>query len=241
MEVYIGIPCYQVADTIEGVLSRLLDVAPNTYVILVDDGSQDSLREVVNSIDTSGFLSFDALAHEHNKGYGAAQRTLFAAFQEKAQSPKDIMIFVHGDGQTNEEEIPRFIDVFQQSEVDAVLGSRMLLSYQDQRRNGRPAFKIIFDHVIRIILNLLFRLNYSTYASGYRAYTRKCLDMIDLNQTEDHHAFDTEMLLILGKHKISYSEIPVSVVNAVGKEEPKGKWWNYGKETIKLVLKHLRR
>ncbi len=229
------------ADSIPGVLQRIRDTGLPVHIILVDDGSNDDLQSIFSAYPTDSFLSFELIRHEFNLGYGAAQKTLFAAFKKKAKLPSDILILVHGDGQMKETEIENFVHRFRSEETDAVLGSRMLSSFKKQREGGRAAFKIVFDHLIRFVFNRTFYLNYSTYASGYRAYTKRCLDEADFSNTYDHHAFDTEILLILGRYGFRYSEIPVSTVPTEDTKKSKAKWIEYGWETLKLYWKYMKR
>lgn len=238
MEIYIGIPCYNVSGSVIGVLDRLVKYNHDIHIILVDDGSTDGLVETLNAVDRGRFLSFLLIHHDSNRGYGAAQRTIFDSFRRVAVNPYDKLILVHGDGQTDESEIGRFVQAFDAVKADAVLGSRMLLGIGEQWRNGRPAYKILFDYLIRFLLNSIFSLNYSTYASGYRAYNRSCLDKLDLSGTADHYVFDSEMLLILGKYNIRYVEIPVKVIQVPRRHETLSRWWTYGLNTLYLIRKY---
>lgn len=213
MEIYVGIPCYRVASSISGVLERVKACGVKTHLILVNDGSPDNLDEVVATLDTASFLSLTYHKHPENRGYGGAQKTLFSLFLEKAQHNDDLLIMVHGDGQTDESEIVRFVDEARaHPEADFILGTRMLNSFRVQYRAGRPLYKLVGDYVLTAGLNALFGGSLSTYAIGYRAHTKRGVQKLDLSGMTDRHTIDMELMIRLVQSRIPYRELKVTVV-----------------------------
>jgi chitin disaccharide deacetylase len=213
MEIYIGIPCYRVATSIAGVLDRITATGIRAHIILVNDGSPDTLDEVVASLDTTSFLSFTYHTHPENRGYGAAQKTLFGLFLEKAKSPDDLLIFVHGDGQTDESELTLFVNEAEtHPEADFILGSRMLNPFLVQRRAGRPFYKILGDYGLATMFNIAFGRSYSTFAIGYRAHRKRGVEKLDFNGMTNAHTFDMEFMIRLGRCGVTYREVCLRVV-----------------------------
>ena len=238
MEIYVGIPCYGVAKSIKGVLERLLAVRSDLHLILVNDGSKDNLDEVIKTIDASHFLSFHYHKHEQNKGYGGTQKTIFKIFQSLSKNKDDLLILLHGDGETSEAEINNFIEgAKKQPFIDVFLGSKMLRPFREQWRRGRAAYKIFFDYVLTIIQNKLYNFNLSTCTPGYRCYRRKGLDKIDFSGTGDRHTFDTESLILFRFFNIKYKEIPIKyVIGHTGMSA--NNLTAYAKDTIKLMIRY---
>ncbi len=238
MEVFIGIPCYQVEKSICGVLDRLAEVTTNIHIIILDDCSPDGLVEVLNQYNQNQFLSFSYQKHQENRGYGAAQHSLFKCFMEKSSSPEDVLVVVHGDGGSPESELMKLVLPFQGKNLHAALGSRMMSGWSNQRKNGRASYKIIFDFLLTKGLNFVFGLNYTTYATGFRAYSYKGLSQMDFSNAYKDHSFDTEMLLLLNQQKLKVREFPVETTRSQSENESGNNLSVYAKNVIRLLFKY---
>ena len=77
MRLSVVVPCYNEAATVERVVEAVRDAPwPDIELIVVDDGSTDGTRELLERIAPR----IDRLlAHEANRGKGAALRTGIAA------------------------------------------------------------------------------------------------------------------------------------------------------------------
>src|SRR4030095_4771108 len=89
MKTVVRIPAYNAAKTITGVIDRIPKGTVDE-VIVVNDGSADNTQEVLERIP-----SIRVIAHPQNRGYGAAQITLYnAAIEAGAEA----IAFMHADG-----------------------------------------------------------------------------------------------------------------------------------------------
>src|SRR5690606_41754830 len=62
------IPCYNEVETIEEVLNRVLAVGLANEIIIVDDGSVDGTRDVLQNIEAEGYPNVRVIYHERNQG-----------------------------------------------------------------------------------------------------------------------------------------------------------------------------
>ena len=90
-----------------------------------------------------------------------------------------------------------------------VLGSRALGNMRD---GGMPLYRIFGDRALTLIQNLLFGMNLSTYASGYRAFRRCALEKINFDAFGEKHRFDTEVLVDAKDHGLNMVEVSVSTI-----------------------------
>jgi len=211
MDVYIGIPAYNAQRTIEDVVKRIRK-SIEAKIIIVNDGSSDNTEEVVRAIKDVRLIK-----HIQNRGYGGAQKTLYGRFLEIAKNDNDVIVLMHADGQTLPEELPIILKPFSKG-ADVVLGSRALgikklsgeidYSFLPKCR-GMPLYKRVGDHFLTILQNIGFGMNLSTFASGYRAFTKKALKSIDFNRCSNGHVFDSEILIEIKRSKLKIAEVPI--------------------------------
>jgi glycosyltransferase involved in cell wall biosynthesis len=68
-KVAIVMPCFNTQDTIARTVSAVRKSCDPDLIIAVDDGSRD------RSADTARDVGCHVVSHEHNRGYGGAQKT----------------------------------------------------------------------------------------------------------------------------------------------------------------------
>ena len=107
-----AIPAYNAAPFVGDVVRRTL--AQIGEVVVVDDGSAD---ETASRAREAGA---EVLAHDFNRGKGAALRTAFAYLAER---DFDAVLTLDADGQHLPEEIPRLEQAWREG-ADLVLGTR---------------------------------------------------------------------------------------------------------------------
>src|SRR2546430_2455608 len=109
-DVFILMPAYNAAPTIEKVFDRIPDAAQariSRYVV-VNDGSTDDTEAALSRL-RARFPSLVTLTHDVNRGYGAAEKTLLTYAREHGA---DVGIVLHSDGQYSPELIPDLLRPF---------------------------------------------------------------------------------------------------------------------------------
>ncbi len=110
------IPVFNEAQTVGGLVDAVLELAETHQweVIVVDDGSTDGVRDVLDSRSQNGQLTL--LSHPYNRGYGAALKTGVKA----AAAP--VVATMDGDGQHDPNDLVRLLPLA--SQYDLVVGRR---------------------------------------------------------------------------------------------------------------------
>ena len=229
--IYAGIPAYNSAECIKSVLNGIVERGIVKHIIVVDDGSKDNTCQTVKEFK---FDELTIIQHKENRGYGAALKTLFNVFSSKA-NPEDIMVIVHGDNQTPPDEIPNLTAPFNDLDVDVVLGSRMLGGIKSQY-GKRPIYKIVCDFILTSVQNMLYVMQLSTYASGYRAFRKQAIDKLDYQTCHNRHIFDTEILIKSRIVQLNLKEIKVRTVKSEGVSN--NALIKYAASSIKLMVKY---
>ncbi|MCP5065837.1 MAG: glycosyltransferase family 2 protein [bacterium] len=175
----------------ERVPAHLFD-DPRIHFLVIDDASGDAGPDLLQAwIDERGIESVTVTRNPMNQGYGGNQKL---GYRQAIDAGYDFTILLHGDGQYAPELLPRFIETWERTGADVVLGSRMG-DLASARAGGMPLYKLVGNQVLTRFQNLLTGRNLSEYHTGYRGYSSAFLAKVPFEiNTNDFH-FDTEILL----------------------------------------------
>jgi glycosyltransferase involved in cell wall biosynthesis len=218
------IPAYNAGRFIGGVIERILKNDVIDKVIVVDDGSVDDTAAVVGRFPRAVLVR-----HPRNRGYGGAQKSLYAKALELGY---DATVILHADGQHDPAEIPLLLAPVLSGEADVVVGARM-----DMARGGMPWYKIAGNVALTWLENMAFGMKLTTFHSGYRACNRKAVERLDFSKlTEDYH-FDSHFLLYSFRGGSVIREVPVKTI--YGEEKSGVNVVTYGFNILGLVASQL--
>jgi glycosyltransferase involved in cell wall biosynthesis len=180
-------------------------------VILVDDASID------HTVDVAKSLNIRTLVHTKNLGYGGNQKSCYRAALEGGA---DIVVMLHPDYQYTPKLIPAMVFLLLSGEYDVVLGSRILGGKAIQ--GGMPIYKYINNRLLTLIQNIMMGEKLSEYHTGYRAFTRKVLETISLEDNSNDFVFDNQML-----SQILYAGFRVGEITCPAKYFPEASSINF--------------
>jgi glycosyltransferase involved in cell wall biosynthesis len=180
-------------------------------VILVDDASTDHTVAVAQS------LNIRTIVHPKNLGYGGNQKSCYRAALEAGA---EIIVMLHPDYQYTPKLIPAIAHLLSSGEYDIVLGSRILGGKAIQ--GGMPLYKYISNRMLTLIQNFLMGAKLSEYHTGYRAFTRRVLETIPLENNSNDFLFDNQML-----SQIIYAGFRVGEITCPAKYFPEASSINF--------------
>jgi Glycosyl transferase family 2/Dolichyl-phosphate-mannose-protein mannosyltransferase len=124
--VTVVLPAYReeanLATTVEDMLEALAAMGEGHYVVIVNDGSDDSTGDVADELAARHPGRVQVVHHEVNKGYGAAVRTGIATALERTDAPR--LFLTDSDGQFRATQLPWFVSEALTERADAVIGFR---------------------------------------------------------------------------------------------------------------------
>jgi glycosyltransferase involved in cell wall biosynthesis len=196
--VVVVMPAYNAEKTLE----RTVADVPRDHVdeiILVDDASRDGTVELARR------LGLHVVVHPANRGYGGNQKTCYAT---ALASGADVVVMVHPDHQYDPRVIPDLIAPLRAGVCDAVFGSRMLGGRPIQE-GGMPKWKYLGNIFLTAVENATFLIYLTEYHSGFRAYSRRYLETVNLAVNSDGFVFDTEIIAQAMARGLRIREIPI--------------------------------
>jgi glycosyltransferase involved in cell wall biosynthesis len=187
-------PAYNAEKTLEQTLAEL----PETVDVrlLTDDSSSDNTAELAKRL---GVLTF---VHDRNYGYGRNQQT---CYREALKTGADIVVMVHPDYQYTPLLVTSMSSMIAYDVYDVVLGSRIIGG--GALPGGMPLYKYIFNRLLTAFENIFLGVKLSEYHTGYRAFSRRVLETLPLEQNSDDFIFDNEMLAQAVMFKFRIGEV----------------------------------
>ncbi|MEI6899498.1 MAG: glycosyltransferase family 2 protein [Bacteroidota bacterium] len=202
-ELTVIIPSFNEAENLEIILPPLLNLCKknNWKVIIVNDGSVDSTREILGSFNTPSHEGREPgvrlIHHKLNKGYGAAIKSGIAACDT------EYCITIDADGQHRLEDIERLFDCIKSKDADMIVGSR---KGSKSASYSRGIGKII----IRFIARILMHVPVQDINSGMKA-CRTELAKKYLHLVPDTMSYSDIITLIFINNRHLVLEEPISI------------------------------
>ena len=181
--IVVVLPAYNAAATLE----RTYREIPQDLVdeiLLVDDASQDETVSVAEQLGVPTFI------HPANRGYGGNQKT---CYREGLKLEADVFIMLHPDYQYTPKLIPAMASMVVSEEYDLVLGSRILGGMA--LKGGMPLYKYIANRFLTSVENMMTLAKLSEYHTGYRAFSRRVLETLPLEENSDDFVFDNQFIV----------------------------------------------
>jgi len=156
------IPCYNEADRLDS--GELLRLADSVDVWLVDDGSRDRTRQVIEGIATGSGGRVRVLVNDGNLGKAETVRRSMIAGCETGAS---IVGFLDADLATPVDEMLALLSVLDSGSAEAVTAARVALSGRDIRRDGARHYA---GRVFSTIASLAIGATYYDTQCGAKAF-----------------------------------------------------------------------
>jgi len=199
------LPAYNEAERLPPFLAsvrRYLDAAqPGRYeVIVVDDGSDDRLPEVLASL-AEEWPSLGVMRHPENRGKGAAVRTGMLGARG------ELLLFADADGATPIEEETRLADAIRAG-ADVAVGSRLVAGAGQTRRRSwaRGLTGRLFAALARWWLGVEVR----DPQCGFKMFRREAARELFNRSEESRYLFDLELIVLARRLGYRVAEVPVS-------------------------------
>ncbi|OGR97395.1 MAG: glycosyl transferase [Elusimicrobia bacterium RBG_16_66_12] len=204
------IPVYNEKDTVLELLRRV-EAAPVSVakqIILVDDGSTDGTREILNGLGDRAKVVF----HEVNRGKGAALRTALS------HATGELVIIQDADLEYDPADYPGLLAPLLDGRADVVYGSRFL---------GGTHRVLFFWHyfgnlLFTLITNVLYDINLNDMGTCYKAFLTEKIKAIPLES--ERFGIEAEITAKVCKRRLRIYETPISYSGRTYAEGKKITW-----------------
>jgi len=187
------VPVYNEAKTIKQIIDKVIAVAIDKEIVVVDDSSTDGTGKILRDMR---FENLKVIHHSSNRGKGAAVLTGLS------QASGEYVIVQDADLEYDPGDYIKLIDLLNKGDGDIILGARFREGY-----HGRLVPKA-GNRLLTGLLNMLFGVKLNDCFTCYKLMRR--VDFNSLSLESSSFDIEIEILAKAIKKKMRIVEIPVS-------------------------------
>ena len=173
-------PAYNEIKTLELVVKRVLGVGLPVEIIMVDDGSTDGTRDLMDELVVK--YGVRAIKHEKNQGKGAALQTGFK------HATGDLVIVQDADLEYDPDDYHMMLRPFLEQGADVVYGSRYLVG---RYIRVHPYYHYMGNRFLTFVSNVFTGLKLTDMETCYKMFRREVVQ--DLKITSKRFTVEPEI------------------------------------------------
>ncbi|MCP4359560.1 MAG: glycosyltransferase family 2 protein [Chloroflexi bacterium] len=217
MKLSVIIPVYNEASTLALLLGRVLAVPVEKEVVVVDDGSGEETKRLLQTAVSNGDVQL--ITHPQNRGKGAAICTALE------QVGGDVVIIQDADLEYFPEDYLALLAAYRQNQTQAVYGVRNLEERSRLMRWG--------NQTMTMVTNVLYGCKLHDMETCYKLIDRKLMQ--DLQLSSRGFEIEAEITAKLLRRGINIVEAPIQYEHR--KEGKKLTPWD-GLPTVKTLVRY---
>jgi glycosyltransferase involved in cell wall biosynthesis len=196
MNITVIIPAYNEEKTIQEILRRVQAMQIADEILVVDDGSTDGTRNILEEINGQG--SVRVIYHEHNQGKGAAVRTGIQA------AAGEVIIIQDADLEYDPRDYPALLRPIEEGIAEVVFGSRFL----GGARRPIMFWHMVANKMLTLVTNILYNNILTDMETGYKVFLRSVVADMPLHARG--FEFEPEFTAKVLKRKARIFEVPIT-------------------------------
>lgn len=201
-KVLIVIPTYDERENVGPISADVHKYAPDAHILFVDDNSPDGTGKILDEMSAK-----DNRIHVlHNGNKGGLGKAYIAGFKWGLKNEYDFIFEMDADGSHDPNRIELFLESAKSN--DLVLGTR----YKGGIRViNWPLNRLLLSMFAGKFVRLVTGLPISDPTGGYKCFSRKVLESLDLDQIKSNgYSFQIEVTYRIWMNGWSIGEVPIT-------------------------------
>jgi glycosyltransferase involved in cell wall biosynthesis len=196
MNLSVVIPVYNEVNNISEILKRVQAQKLANEIVVVDDGSADGTRTVLQELD--GKKKVRVILHERNQGKGAAVMTGIKA------AKGDLLLIQDADLEYDPRDYPELIKPINEGIADVVYGSRFL----GGPRRVAMYWHMLANKLLTAMTNILYDTILTDMETGYKVFRRSVIEGMSIHAKR--FDFEPEFTAKILKRHYRIFEVPIT-------------------------------
>ena len=182
------IPTYNERENVEAMLAKVLSLAGDFSVLIVDDGSPDGTAEIVKQVKTTSPERVFLLEREGKLGLGTAY---IAGFRWALERGYEALFEMDCDFSHDPDDLLRMAATLEEGEADVVVGSRYVKGVNVV---DWPMRRLLLSYCASRYVKCVTRMPVRDATAGFVGYRAEVLRTINLNEVRmKGYGFQIEM------------------------------------------------
>ena len=225
----IVVPTYNERESVGALIAQLLQVAPDSDVLLIDDNSPDGTANHAQQM----FGADSRVSVLRRSGPRSFGRSLLDGFRVGFERGYAQLVQMDADFSHDPNKVPVLINAAR--DADLVIGSRYC---QGGRVANWPLHRRLLSRFANQYVGSIIAVNVRDSTSGFRCWTRRGLEcLLKIGVTSEGYAFQIETVFRAQRERLRIVEIPITFT-----DRRAGQSKMSGKVILESILKpwHLR-
>jgi dolichol-phosphate mannosyltransferase len=198
------IPTYNEKENIERIIRKVFSLSKDFHILIVEDNSPDGtaaiVKELIKEFPKNLFI-------EERKGKLGLGTAYIHGFNWALQRSYQYIFEMDADFSHNPDDLMRLYDAAKNKGGDLVIGSRYIVGVNVV---NWPMGRVLMSYGASIYVRFITRMKVMDTTAGFKCYTRKVLETIDLTKVRfTGYAFQIEMKYTAWKLGFKIVEVPI--------------------------------
>ncbi len=198
------IPTYKEKENIENIIRVVFNLPEPFDILIIDDNSPDGTADIVKNLIKEFPERLHIIERSGKLGLGTAYIT---GFKWSLEHGYDYIFEMDADFSHPPEDLINLYNACHTDGFDMAIGSRYISGVNVV---NWPMGRIMMSYYGSMYVHIVTRMKIMDTTAGFVCYTRKVLDVIDLDKIKmKGYGFQIEMKFTAWKKKFKIKEVPI--------------------------------
>jgi dolichol-phosphate mannosyltransferase len=205
MNSLVVVPTYNEVDNLPGIVESILEHAPQTHILIVDDNSPDGTGALADQLSQARPEQVFVLHRARKEGLGQAYVEGFGFALERGYG---VIVQMDADFSHDPKYLPAFFEAIETN--DLVIGSRYVNGISVVNWDLK---RLILSKAASFYVRLITRMPIADTTTGFKCWRREALEAIGLDQLfSNGYVFLAEMSYRAYRKGMRIKEVPIIFV-----------------------------